>query len=98
MQDRVAAAPLNEMQVQKVAVPIKFRDEPVIVGRAGFAIGIGDEIAVARRMGDKGLRAAELTDGIGKSRQRPGTQKQNDGDDPEQGPEEARFPGPGEMQ
>ena len=54
MQDRVATATLNEMPIQQVAVLIEFRDEPVIVGRAKFSIGIGDEVAFTRRMGDKG--------------------------------------------
>ena len=93
MQNRVASATLNEVQIQQVAVSIEFRDEPVIVGHAGFPIGIGDEIAFARRMGDKGLGALELADGIGKGRQRPGTQQQNHGDGAERRPEQARLPG-----
>ena len=91
MQNRVASATLNEVQIQQIAVSIEFRNEPVIVGRAGFPIGIGDEIAFARRMGDKGLGALELADRIGKSRQRPGTQKQNHGDAAERRPKHVRY-------
>ena len=68
MQDRVALAALNEVSIQQVAVLIEFRDKPVVVGCAGFAIGIGDEIALPRRMSDKGLGAAQLGNRIGKSR------------------------------
>ena len=59
---------------------------PLLSAVPGFAIGIGDEIALTRRMSDKGLGAAQLGDGIGQYRQRPPTKQQKHGDGAERRP------------